>query len=194
MNPVIGRSLMVVGLVLLALVVASPGQQPPPSFAQEGSCPPNPSPPDPSNPRIIVETPEPGQRVTSPAFVSGSAAVFEGTVRISILDAAGNTIADTFADGGAFELEPFSASVSFAVSAEQAGCIRVFEPSARDGGPPIIIAVQVPVTLASEPTPTPRPEVTATPTKTPVPKQTPAVTAVVKPPSTGDGGLVSYLY
>jgi hypothetical protein len=137
MYPVILRSLMVAGLVLMALVVALAGQEGPPAFAQEGSCPPNPSPQDPANRRIIVDTPVAGQRVTSPVLISGTAAVNEGNVRISIFDAAGNTIADTFTDGGGpFQPEPFSATVPFTVSAEQPGCIRVFEPSERDGGPP----------------------------------------------------------
>jgi hypothetical protein len=204
MYPVIVRSLMVVGLVLMALVVALPRQEPPPAFAQEGVCPPNPSPPDPSNPLIIVDTPVPGQRVASPVLISGQASAFEGNLRISIL-AGGELIVDTFTDAGSLGLEPFSILVPFTVDSEQAGCIRVFDLSPRDGtGNPFTELVQIEVILA--PPSTPIPVVTATPTKTPMPMptKTPVVTAAtptrtptavvaatgVRPPSTGDGGML----
>jgi hypothetical protein len=154
------RSLMVAALLLMSLVVASPLGSPPPALAQDGACPPNPSPPNPANPAIVVNTPVAGQRVTSPVLVSGRADVFEATVSIRIFDASGRVLADTFTSGGTLGTpRPFSASVPFTVSREQAGCVRVFEISARDGSS--INVVQREVILVPG----------------------------VRPPSTGDGGL-----
>jgi hypothetical protein len=151
---------MVAGLLLMSLVVTSTVRPPPPAFAQDGACPPNPSPPNPANPAITVNTPVAGQRVASPALVSGRADVFEATVSIRIFDASGRVIADTFTSGGTLGTPlPFSARVPFTVSREQAGCVRVFEVSARDGRP--INVVQREVILVPG----------------------------VRPPSTGDGGL-----
>jgi Immunoglobulin-like domain of bacterial spore germination len=151
---------MVAGLLLMSLVVTSTVRPPLPAFAQDGACPPNPSPPNPTNPAITVNTPVAGQRVASPVLVSGRADVFEATVSIRIFDASGRVIADTFTSGGTLGTPlPFSARVPFTVSREQAGCVRVFEVSARDGRP--INVVQREVMLVPG----------------------------VRPPSTGDGSL-----
>ena len=118
-----------------------------------GVCPANPDPVDASDPSVIVDAPEDGDRVTSPVTISGEARVFEANVRITIFDAAGNVLADTFttAAEGAPALAPYSTQVSFTTSTEQQGCIRVFEESAQDGSP--VNVVQVEVTLAPATTP-----------------------------------------
>lgn len=132
------------------------------SAAGTGVCPENPSPPDAADPSIIVEAPAEGARVTSPVTVSGRARVFEAVVSITIFDAAGSPLVETFtmASEAGPALAPFSAQVPFTVSQEQKGCIRVFESSAQDGRP--VNVVQVEVTLAPP---------------------------GVSPPSTGDAGL-----
>jgi hypothetical protein len=126
--------------------------------AQEAACPPNPSPPDAADPSIVVEQPQPGARAASPVAVSGKARVFEATVSIAVLDAAGSIVgqAVTTAAEAAPALAPFAAEVTFSVAQEQAGCIQVFEVSPRDGSH--VNVVQVPVTLAG----TPRPPATGT--------------------------------
>jgi Cu-Zn family superoxide dismutase len=129
-----------------------------------GACPANPSPPDAADPSIVVDSPAPLARVTSPVTISGRARVFEATVSITIFDRTGTPIVNTFttaAEAGPV-LAPFSTSVAFNIPTEQPGCIRVFEASARDGSP--VNVVQVPVTLVPG--------------------------AVVQPPSTGSGGLI----
>jgi hypothetical protein len=117
------------------------------------ACPPNPKPPDAADPSMIVDTPSAGATVTSPVTISGKARVFEANVRITILDAGGNLLADTFttAAEGAPTLAPYSTSVNFAVSTAQQGCIRVFEESAMDGSPRNV--VQLEVNLAPQTTP-----------------------------------------
>jgi hypothetical protein len=165
MFPAAARFLIVSGLVLLSLVVVAPLA--PPSRAatpDPSACPDNPSPPRRNNPAIIVDKPTENQRVTSPVLISGRAQVFEAHVSITIFDARGRAIVDTFtlAQGVAEAPTPFSAQVPFTVTTEQLGCIRVFESSAKDGSP--INVVQRSVILCP---------------------------ASVRPPSTGDGGLVS---
>jgi immunoglobulin-like protein involved in spore germination len=118
-----------------------------------GVCPDNPSPPDAADPSVIVDTPEEGDRVTSPVTISGRARVFEATVSITIFDADGNPIVETFtnaAEAGP-TLAPYSAAVPFTVSAEQKGCIRVFEESADDGSPENVVQVEVTLVPATTP-------------------------------------------
>lgn len=116
-------------------------------------CPTNPSPPDAADPSIIVDMPSKGDTVSSPVTISGKARVFEANVRITIFDAAGNVLADTFttAEEGAPALAPYTASVPFNTASQQQGCIRVFEESAQDGSPRNV--VQVEVNLAPPTTP-----------------------------------------
>jgi hypothetical protein len=98
-------------------------------------------------PPILVETPSIGQRVDNPVTVSGTANVFEATVSLRILNAAGKEIARTFttATCGSGCRGDYSVSVDYRVDREQSGVIEVFESSAEDGRP--IHVVRVPVTL-----------------------------------------------
>jgi hypothetical protein len=142
------RGAALLAAVLVALAFAQFPKTPSPVIAQTSPCPANPSPPNAADPSIIVERPSAGARVTSPVQVSGRARVFEAQVSITIYDGSARPIVNTFTmarEGGV--LSPFSASVAFTVAREQAGCIRVFETSARDGSP--INVVQIPVTLAT---------------------------------------------
>lgn len=97
---------------------------------------------------IVVESPEPGTSVSSPITISGTADVFEATVSIRILDAAGNEVGGTFttATCGSGCRGDFRESVSFEIDSEQTGTIEVFEESAEDGS--AINVVTLEVTLA----------------------------------------------
>ena len=108
-------------------------------------CPANPSPPDAADPSMIVDTPTDGATVTSPVTISGKARVFEANVRITIFDAAGGVLTDTFttaAEAGP-TLAPYNDAVAFTVTTQQQGCIRVFEESAQDGSPRNVVQVEV---------------------------------------------------
>ncbi len=109
------------------------------------------TPPLPAQP-IEVTTPLSGDVISSPVTVSGTANVFEATVSIQILDATGTTLADTFttASCGSGCRGDYSAEVSFEVTTEQPGTLRVFEVSAMDGS--AINTVEVPITLTLGPT------------------------------------------
>jgi hypothetical protein len=157
------KPLLVLALFLTAfgLLVAAPGAGT--TAAQSaGVCPDNPDPPDAADPSVIVDTPTDGDRITSPVTISGRARVFEANVSITIFDANGNELVETFttaAEAGPV-LAPYSAQVAFTTTTEQKGCVRVFEASAQDGRPTNV--VQVEVTLAPPGT---------------------------RPPTTGDAGL-----
>lgn len=151
------------------------------AHAQGSACPANPSPPDSADPSMILDTPADGATVSSPVTVSGKARVFEANVRITIYDASGAEIVDTFtlaAEAGP-ALADFSEDVPFPVGTTQAGCVRVWEESAQDGSPRNV--VQVDVTLQA-PVITP----TITPSATPTPTATPTI-APPGPPDTGAG-------
>ena len=97
---------------------------------------------------ITVRSPVIGARVTSPVTVSGTADVFEATVSVRILDAAGREIARTFttASCGTGCRGDYSVTVSYSVPRTAPGTIEVFESSAKNGLP---VNVQlIPVTLA----------------------------------------------
>jgi hypothetical protein len=144
-NHELARLVLLASLVLAALVAgltASPAQ------AQPSSCPANPSPPNAADPSMVVASPQPGERVSSPMQVSGRARVFEANVRLTLFDARGQVLVDTFttaAEAGP-ALAPFATNVRFSTAQEQAGCLRVFEASARDGSP--VNVVQVPLLLS----------------------------------------------
>jgi hypothetical protein len=99
-------------------------------------------------PAIVVANPIIGARVTSPVTVAGTADVFEATVSIRILDAAGAEIATRFttATCGTGCRGDYSVAVPYRLVEEQPGTVQVFEVSAVDGSR--INVVDIPVTLA----------------------------------------------
>jgi hypothetical protein len=130
---------------LLILLVASLAPSPRDAAAGTGVCPENPSPPNPADPSMFLDTPAEGSTVTSPVTVAGRARVFEANVRITIYEANGNKLVDTFttAAEGAPALAPYSKSVPFTVATTQQGCVRVWEESAQDGSPRNVVQHEV---------------------------------------------------
>jgi hypothetical protein len=121
---------------------------PPVSLSASPSVSPELSPSVDELPAIVVTKPSPGDTVSSPVTVAGTADVFEATVSIRILDANRKKIADTFttATCGTGCRGDFSKQVDFTVSAQQQGTVMVFESSAENGRP--INVVRIPVTLS----------------------------------------------
>jgi hypothetical protein len=95
---------------------------------------------------IVVETPVPGDVVSSPVTIAGTADVYEGTVIVEILDASGERLARTFttATCGNGCRGTFSVDVRFAVTDTQPGTVLVYDDA--EGGDPLH-AVRIPVTL-----------------------------------------------
>ncbi|WP_328824389.1 Gmad2 immunoglobulin-like domain-containing protein [Verrucosispora sioxanthis] len=100
-------------------------------------------------PPIVVTGPVIGDRVNSPVTVTGSADVFEGTVSVRVLDAAGRQLATAFttATCGTGCRGAYRVAVRYRLPAAQAGTIEVYEVSADDGSRTKVVAV--PVTLAA---------------------------------------------
>ncbi|MDO3704461.1 Gmad2 immunoglobulin-like domain-containing protein [Micromonospora sp. C28SCA-DRY-2] len=100
-------------------------------------------------PAIVVTGPVVGQRVTSPVTVTGTADVFEATVSVRILDAAGRELATTFttATCGTGCRGDYRVGVRYRLAREQVGTVEVYEVSPADGSRTKVVAV--PVTLAA---------------------------------------------
>ena len=127
----------------------SPTATPMPTPPLQDACQTRPN-PDPVTPDFQeIDTPLPGDAFNSPVTISGRIVAFEGTFQVTIFDAQGNELADTFgmsmgqADIGM--LDPFTIDVEFSVSQPTPACIWVYEQSARDGSP--IHVGQIPVLL-----------------------------------------------
>ncbi|MET8233918.1 Gmad2 immunoglobulin-like domain-containing protein [Micromonospora sp. NPDC005298] len=99
-------------------------------------------------PPIVVTTPGVGTRVDAPLTVTGTADVFEATVSVRVLDAAGREVATGFgtASCGGGCRGAYRVVVGWRTAREQRGTIEVYEVSARDGTR--INTVAVPVVLA----------------------------------------------
>ncbi|MGS2618877.1 Gmad2 immunoglobulin-like domain-containing protein [Micromonospora sp. LZ34] len=100
-------------------------------------------------PPIVVTSPTIGQRVTAPVTVTGTADVFEATVNVRILDAAGRELATTFttATCGTGCRGDYRVGIRYRLTREQPGTVEVYEISPADGSRTKLVAV--PVTLAA---------------------------------------------
>ncbi|MCH8814432.1 MAG: Gmad2 immunoglobulin-like domain-containing protein [Chloroflexi bacterium] len=105
--------------------------------------------PDPATSEFqILDAPDPFTEVTSPVTVSGQVNAFESVYQISIFDAGGTALVETFGTAQQPDIGiigPFSSDVAFTVSEPTPACLWVFEESARDGSP--INVGQVPLIL-----------------------------------------------
>ncbi|TNH23040.1 spore gernimation protein [Micromonospora orduensis] len=99
-------------------------------------------------PPIVVTAPGVGARVGAPLTVTGTADVFEATVSVRVLDAAGREVATGFgtASCGSGCRGAYRVVVGWRTVREQRGTVEVYEVSARDGTR--IHTMAVPVVLA----------------------------------------------
>ena len=98
-------------------------------------------------PLILVESPVPGEAVTSPVDLGGLSNTFEANVRYTVTAADGTVLADGFttATAGTGTWGTFSESVALDGSPTGAGTVAAFEESAEDGSQ--INVYEVPVTF-----------------------------------------------
>jgi hypothetical protein len=101
---------------------------------------------------IVVTSPKPGQTVSSPVAISGTASVFEGTLQLRVRDASGRRVGSGFAtaSAGAPERGKFSKQLEFTVNEAQDGVVEAFEQnvaSPPESSEPKLSAVEVPVRL-----------------------------------------------
>ncbi|MCG5472490.1 GerMN domain-containing protein [Micromonospora sp. LAH09] len=99
-------------------------------------------------PPIVVTSPTAGERVAAPLVVTGTATVFEATVSVRVLDAAGREVATGFgtASCGSGCRGGYRVVVAWPTAREQQGTVEVYEVSAHDGSR--IHTTAVPVILA----------------------------------------------
>lgn len=98
-------------------------------------------------PRIIVESPLPGDRATSPLRVTGLGLVFEATFNIQVVDSAGVTVYDRFAMTSEGQtMAPFDVTITYTPTRAGPVTLRVFDYSAKDGS--VQDLVVVPLTAA----------------------------------------------
>ncbi|MFI7078461.1 Gmad2 immunoglobulin-like domain-containing protein [Micromonospora sp. NPDC049903] len=100
-------------------------------------------------PPVVIAEPVIGARVSSPITVSGSADVFEATVNVRLLDAAGRPLATGFttATCGTGCRGGYRLTLSYFSAREQPGTVEAYEVSAADGSRTKLVAV--PVTVAA---------------------------------------------
>ena len=95
-------------------------------------------------PFILVETPTPGEVVTSPLRVAGLNNTFESTVRFRLRAADGTVVADTFTTGtgaGMGSWGPFEGRLAIPGAATGVVRLEVFEDSAETGQPIHLVSI-----------------------------------------------------
>jgi hypothetical protein len=96
-------------------------------------------------PAILVEDPLPGDAVTSPFRVTGTANTFEATFIVTLIDAKGAKVYEqpAMATSGSGTRGTFDVTVAFTGAAPGAGTLRVWESSARDGSATNVVEIPV---------------------------------------------------
>jgi len=83
---------------------------------------------------ITADAPGPGDAITSPVTVSGSALAFEGTVLVEVReDGAREPLGRGYVTGGGDEMRPFSGQVSFSPASADYGAMVFLTQSERYG-------------------------------------------------------------
>ncbi len=99
-------------------------------------------------PVIWATAPTPGQTVSSPVKIEGSAMIFEAMVNFRLKEAGGKVLAEghTQASAGAPERGEFSAELAFTPAEAEEGQLEVFEISMKDGSEvnKVIIPLKLP--------------------------------------------------
>ena len=88
-------------------------------------------------PEVIVHQPQPFDIVDEPIRIAGIGRAFEGTIATRALDANGNTLAESFVQGGAMALATFQGQLALAAVPPTArGTLEVGPAPVTDEGPP----------------------------------------------------------
>ena len=89
-----------------------------------------------TSPNIVVATPAPGTKVSSPVRLTGQAHAFEGTVNVEVREdgmLAGQSLGKGFVTGGGDTRRPYTGDVTFRSPTKTAGAVVYTEISAADG-------------------------------------------------------------
>jgi hypothetical protein len=98
-------------------------------------------------PAIFVESPTPGEEITSPVTISGLSNTFEATIQYNVTDGEGLIVAEGFHTGGGTTGSwlPFEFDVEFEPERSGMGAVILFEISAADGSR--VNLVEIPVNV-----------------------------------------------
>lgn len=96
-------------------------------------------------PAIWVTSPSPGQKISSPLTVTGTACVFEAAISLRLVTSEGQKLAEIFttATSGAPDRGTFEVELDFSVPDSSDGYLEVFSNSPKDGSE--INLVRVPI-------------------------------------------------
>jgi hypothetical protein len=99
------------------------------------------------SPAILVESPLPGETVSSPVRVRGTSNTFEATCLIKIVDESGAQVGFQVvtATSGSGQRGTFDVSMPFTIDRAGPGSILAYEESAEDGS--VVNEVEIPVQL-----------------------------------------------
>ena len=93
-------------------------------------------------PEVIVHQPQPFDIVDEPIRIAGIGRAFEGTIATRALDADGNTLAQSFVQGGAMALATFQGELALgAIPPTPHGTLEVGPAPVTDEGPPPEVVV-----------------------------------------------------
>ena len=100
------------------------------------------------SPSVLVESPTPGEQVSSPLRITGTANTFEATFNVEVVDERGRVLGKRFvtATSGSGTRGTFDAEVPFKATGAGPGKLVVFELSAEDGSR--IHEVEIPLQIA----------------------------------------------
>ena len=100
------------------------------------------------SPSVLVESPTPGEQVSSPLRITGTANTFEATFNVEVVDERGRVLNKRFvtATSGSGTRGTFDAEVPFKANGAGPGKLVVFELSAEDGSR--IHEVEIPLRIA----------------------------------------------
>ena len=100
-------------------------------------------------PPILVESPFPGQHVSTPLHIRGTANTFEATFNAELVDSDGRVLAKRFvtATSGSGTRGTFAAELPFELSRDGPGEVVAFEISAEDGERMNEVRIPVQITL-----------------------------------------------
>lgn len=98
-------------------------------------------------PALLVESPAPGETITSPVRITGTGNTFEAAFIVRIEGPNGEILAEepAMATSGSGTRGTFDVSAPFSVAEECDGTLVVYESSAQDGSP--INVIEIPVRL-----------------------------------------------
>jgi hypothetical protein len=104
-----------------------------------------------ATPAVLLESPVPGEEVTAPVRIEGTANTFEATFNVEVVDADGKVLGKRFvtATSGSGTRGTFDAEVPLRTMREGPGEVVLFELSAEDGSR--IHEVRIPVQIRATP-------------------------------------------